>query len=79
MEKSIIKVRFHTPVDGQYEYYFTSLAAIFDRFSTVQIGCSLRTLWDYGVTADCPKATRNCVISRHSLFSKPQMTPKSEI
>lgn len=76
MEKSVIKVQFHNPVDGSCEWYFTSLAAIFDRFSPAQIGCALRTLWDNGVPVGSPKATRSCVISRHPLFSKPQNNQK---
>ena len=79
MEKSVIKVQFHTPVEGSCDWYFTSLAAIFDRFSPAQIGCTLRTLWDRGVAVGSPKATRTCVISRHPLFSKPQTNPKNEI
>lgn len=76
MEKSVIKVKFHNPVDGSCEWYFTSLAAIFDRFSPAQIGCALRTLWDNGVPVGAPKATRTCVISRHLVESKPQSKNK---
>lgn len=79
MEKSVIKVQFHSPVDGSCEWYFTSLAAIFDRFSSAQIGCALRTLWDNGVPVGAPKATRTCVISRHPLISKPQSNRQNEI
>lgn len=79
MKTTIIKVQFHNPVDGSCEWHFTSLAAIFDRFSPAQIGCSLRTLWDNGIAVGSPKATRNCIISRHPLFSKPQSNTKNRL
>lgn len=73
MNERIIKVRFHEPINDLQEYYFTSLAAIYERFTVKQIGCTLRTLWG----STLPKATTQCVISRHPVFSKPQSNPKN--
>lgn len=75
MDETIIKVQFHTPVNGRCEYYFGSFAAIYEKFTPEQIGCALRTLW----VSDLPKATRQCVITRHSVIRKPQANPKNEI
>ncbi len=75
MDEKIIKVQFHVPVDGRQEYYFTSFAAIYEHFTAQQIGCALRTLW----ASTLPKATTQCVISRHSVFSKPQSNSKNKI
>lgn len=75
--EQIIKVTFHTPINGEREYYFSSLAAIYLHFSAEQIGCTLNTLWDSHLSVGNPKATKNCVISRHYISRKPQ-TNKSK-
>lgn len=73
MSETIIKVSFAIPVNGNNnEYYFGSLAAIYDIFTPEQIGCTLKTLWDAGITIEKPKLTRNCLISKHTLHRKPQ-------
>ena len=68
MDEKIIKVQFHVPVDGRQEYYFTSFAAIYKHFTAQQIGCALRTLW----ASTLPKATTQCVVSRHPVIRKAQ-------
>jgi hypothetical protein len=74
MANTIYKVSFFVPVDGCSEYFFGSLAAIFDRFSAEQIGSALPTLYGANISASRPKVTRLCVISKHSLFRKPHKT-----
>lgn len=70
----IIKVTFHSPLPGtgERECFFSSLTAIYERFSPAQIGCALSTLWCFGLTPDHPKSTKNCVISKHYIYRKPQ-------
>lgn len=63
----IVKVRFHA--DGS-EFFFGSLAAIYDLFNEEQIGCSLHTLWNCKISPDNPKATARCVISKHKVWRK---------
>lgn len=77
MEQTIIKVQFLVPVDGRTEYYFSSLAAIFERFSVEQIGCALSTLWNCNIDIHRPKTTRRCVISREPIYNKPQTNKKN--
>lgn len=74
MEKNetIIKVSFPIPINGRNEYYFGSLAAIYDMFTPEQIGCKLEALWSAGITTEKPKLTRCCLISKHTLYRKPQ-------
>lgn len=72
MEQNVIKVQFLTPVDGETEYYFGSISAIYDRFTPEQIGCSKLTLWTHKLAPDKPKATAKCIISKHTLSRKPQ-------
>lgn len=69
-QQNIIKVQFIHPINGQSEYYFGSLAAIFDKFTPEQIGASLVTLWGCKIGHNSPKITRNCIISKHILLRK---------
>lgn len=70
----IIKVQFHSPLPGEccQEYYFTSLAAIYEKFSPAEIGIALHSLWSVGLRVGHPKATKTCVISKHYIHRKPQ-------
>lgn len=45
----IYHVRFKRPVKGKEDYFFTSLAAIYDVFTEKQIGCNKQALWSLGV------------------------------
>lgn len=72
MEQNVIKVQFFKPVDGQVEYYFGSIAAMFERFTEEQIGCSPQVMWYHKLTPDNPKATKQCIITKHNIMRKPQ-------
>lgn len=70
---SLIKVQFfHSKDGGATEFYFGSLAAIYEMFDAAEIGCRLEALWAAGIDEANPKATRLCVISKHSLYRKSQ-------
>lgn len=75
--ENFIKVQFLKPVDGQTEYYFGSIAAIYDRFTSEEIGCSKHMLWRHKLASDNPKATRKCVITKHTMTRMPQHGKKS--
>lgn len=72
MEQNVIKVQFFKPVDGQTEYFFGSISAIYQRFTAAQIGCNITSLWAHKLTPDKPKATDKCVITKHVIARKPQ-------
>lgn len=68
---SLIKVQFFHPKDGGLtEFYFGSLAAIYEMFDVSEIGCRLEALWAANIDETHPKATRSCVISKHKLYRK---------
>jgi hypothetical protein len=67
---NIIKVTFFAPV--RRDYYFGSLAAIYEKFTPSQIGCNLETLWGAKIEQGKPKATRSCVVSKHTFYRKKQ-------
>lgn len=51
----IVRVRFPAGLSvagGEQDFYFGSLAAVFDMFSEVGVGVSLRTLYCIGLVAD---------------------------
>ena len=70
---SLIKVQFFHPKEGgATEFYFGSLAAIYEMFDAAEIGCRLEALWAANIDEEHPKATRFCVISRRVLYRKSQ-------
>lgn len=70
---SLIKVQFFHPKEGGCtEFYFGSLAAIYEMFDASEIGCRLEALWAAGIDDTHPKATRLCVISKHTMYRKLQ-------
>lgn len=67
---TIITVTFFAPV--RVDYYFGSLAAIYEVFTPEQIGCKIETLWAANIKEGVPKITKNCVISKHNILRKKQ-------
>lgn len=77
--ETIIKVQFRVPPladqPTQTEFYFGSLAAIYEKFTAKQIGCKVETLWNARITGDQPYSNRLCVVSRETVTRKAQRTP----
>lgn len=75
-ETPIIKVSFReAPLASKptkLDFYFGSLAAIYELFTPEQIGCRVEHLWNYGVMTDRPYMNKLCVISREVLVRKTQ-------
>ena len=68
---SLIKVQFFHPKEGgATEFYFGSLAAIYEMFDASEVGCRLEALWAANIEVGKPKATRLCVVSKHKLYRK---------
>lgn len=73
--ESIVRVQFLSPIaeyGGQTDFYFGSLAAIYELFTPEQVGCKLETLWSAKIDALHPKATTKCVVSKQTLYRKKQ-------
>ena len=75
-KSNVIKVLFPVAVDGKREYFFGSLAAIYDMFTPYQIGCNLATLWKAGVEPGKPKKTKKCIVSKYEVHRKEQRNKK---
>ena len=51
-------------------FLFSSLAAIYDKFSAAQVGCSLGNLYNLRVSDGVPYSGRLCKVWREPLYSK---------
>ena len=74
-KETIIRVQFLNPVPeygGQTDFYFGSLAAIYELFTPAQVGCKLETLWSAKIDTLSPKTTTKCVVSKQVLYRKKQ-------
>ena len=44
---------YHVSFGDDENYYFGSIAAIYDHFTPSQLGVSASRLWNYGITETC--------------------------
>ena len=56
--------------DPRCDFFFTSLAAIYDLFAPEQIGCKVTNLWNVGVSDGVSYDGKLCCISREPLYRK---------
>lgn len=76
MEKQeyIYRVAFNEPPTKEEplrkDYYFTSLSAIFERFTKEDIGCQLGRLWNIKITPEKPYIGRKCTITKEIVSRK---------
>ena len=71
----VYKVTFkEPPVAGepQTEFYFTSLAAIFEVFTEKEIGCKVTRLWNLHIEEDKPYSGRRCTVEKKEMRRKPR-------
>lgn len=55
-------------------FLFSSLAAIYDKFSAAQVGCSLGNLYNLRVSDGMPYCGKLCMVWREPLYSKRRKT-----
>lgn len=74
MKKEFIyRVEFREPpftVNGRTEFFFSSLSAIYTKFTPDDIGCQVTRLWNIGVSKGFPYEGRRCRITREPLTAK---------
>ena len=73
--ESVFKVKFKTPPtegDERTEFFFSSLAAIYDLFTPEQVGCAVSRLWALKVSDGNTYEGRKCTISREEVRRKAQ-------
>lgn len=68
----IYRVAFNEPPlenDDSWEFYFTSLSAIYEKFTPEQVGCKVSRLWNLKITPDKPYNTMvGGVVSRKNPY-----------
>lgn len=62
----------HVCLGDDRHHYFGSVAAIFDKFTPEELGVSLTTLWNYGLSPDHPYINNKCRIYRGTIDRKKQ-------
>lgn len=62
------------PIEGdqRLDFYFGSLSAIYETFTPEQVGCNVRTLWNYGIDYEKPYHNKLCSVRKEPLGRKPQ-------
>jgi hypothetical protein len=71
--EQIYRVSFKNPPledDARSDFYFTSLAAIYDQFDKQEIGCQVERLWNLKISPDKPYVGRKCTITKEPLGRK---------
>lgn len=62
----------HVCMGDDKNFYFGSVAAIFDTFTPDELGVSLSGLWAYGLAPDRPYKNDHCAIYRDTIHRKKQ-------
>lgn len=78
-EEFIYRVEFKVPpllgVDDRTEFFFHSLAAIYEVFTSKQIGCKVTRLWNIGVSHGNPYDGRRYRITKEPILRKRRFKP----
>lgn len=75
----VYKVAFKEPqLTGRTEFYFGSLASIYEVFSSDDIGCAVKTLLNLGVSDGYPYENRKCRITKEPVIRKAQRQPSRQ-
>ena len=76
----IYRVTFREPPEqtGERDFFFTSLSAIYERFSPEQIGCKVSRLWNIGVSDGNPYTGAKVTVTREPLHTKRQNKARTE-
>lgn len=66
------RVRFHEAPDasGELDFYFGSLAAIYDVFSPEQIGCKIENLWNKNLSSGGSWSGSRATVTRCEMIRK---------
>lgn len=72
-QEYIYKVAFKVPPiqgNSRTEFYFHSLAAIYDQLTPEMVGCKVSRLWNVKITPQAPYANRLCTITQEPVSRK---------
>ena len=60
----------NTAIPFKVDYYFGSIASIYDAFTAGQLGIAQQSLYDFGITPERPYENKICTISKSELKRK---------
>lgn len=60
----------NTDIPFKVDYYFGSIASIYDAFTAAYLGIAQQSLYDYGITPERPYENKICTISKSELKRK---------
>ena len=60
----------NTAIPFKVDYYFGSIASIYEAFTAAQLGIAQQSLYDYGITPERPYDNKTCTISKSELKRK---------
>lgn len=81
-KKTIYRVQFKEPPlndDERTEFFFTSLAAIYEVFTAEQIGSKVNRLYNIGLPNGTPYNGKRCGISQEAIHSKSQKSANKAV
>lgn len=58
----IIYLHLHKPMEGKMDFYFASLADMYDKMHPNDVGVSRQSLWNYKFFERCFYANKFCTI-----------------
>lgn len=64
------KTIYHVSLGDDENFYFGSLAAVYDRFAPSELGVSLARLYDVAITPEKPYRNDKCIIRKGFLQRK---------
>lgn len=68
----VVHLHFLSPVDGKHDFYFGSLAAIYDKFTSDQIGISYNSLTTHQIGNGGNYMNKICIINVGYIYRKRQ-------
>ncbi|MFB9120981.1 hypothetical protein ACFFUE_07240 [Bergeyella porcorum] len=69
-ETTIFHIHFHEGIKEKKDYYFGSLAAMFEHFLPEEIGVALQTLYNAKLEFGSDFKTKNAIIRKEKLIRK---------
>lgn len=79
MGRKILHVELRNSIDGERHYYFGSKAAIFQRFTSEQVGITYYSLKNICITKDKPYVNRQCIIRQGELIASETKTREDKL
>lgn len=61
---------YHVKLGDDENYYFGSISAIFDKFTSETLGVSKSRLWSFGITYERPYRNKVCTIYKGEIHRK---------